>query len=147
MSVICILVATGMRCPPQGNPEPGTAGYHNKDVRGKAGEPRLELVCGGAKAMSSTSAVHYQVVGHFVDDLCQDYGSDRNRRVDAVDITFPLSRREIKLTCFNVLNSKNRSQSQSIESDYSSTKALEKVGGGSWLAGTMMEICLVACSM
>ena len=28
MSVICILVATGMRCPPQGNPEPGTAGDH-----------------------------------------------------------------------------------------------------------------------
>ena len=46
MSVICILVATGMCCPPQGNPEPGIAGDHNKDVRGEAGEPRLELVSG-----------------------------------------------------------------------------------------------------
>ena len=146
MCDICILVATGMHCPPQGNPRPGTAGDHYKDAREKTGEPEPELVCGGAKAMSSTSAVHYLVLGHFVNDLCQDYGSDRNRRADVVDITFPLSRREIKLTCFNVLNSKNRSQSQSIESDYSLTKALMKVGGGSWLAGTMMEICLAARS-
>ena len=63
-----------MRCPPQGNPRRGTAGDHDKDVRGKTGEPRLELVSGGAKVMNSTSAVHYLVVGHFVDDFYQDYG-------------------------------------------------------------------------
>ena len=87
MCDICILVATGMHCPPQGNPEPGTAGDHNKDVRGKTGEPEPELVCGGVKTMSSTSAVHCLVLCHFVDDLCQDYGSDRNRRADAADIS------------------------------------------------------------
>ena len=77
-----------MHCPPQGNPRPRTAGDRNKDVRGKAGEPRLEVVSGGVKAMSSMSAVHYLVLGHFVDDLCQDYGSGRNRQANAVDITF-----------------------------------------------------------
>ena len=76
-----------MCCLPQGNPRPGTAGDRNKDVRGKTGEPRLELVCGGAKAMNSTSAVHYLVLNHFVDNFCQDYGSDRNRRAKAADIT------------------------------------------------------------
>ena len=40
---------------------------------------------------------------------------DRKKQADAADITFTLSRREIKLTCFNVLNLKNRSQSQSME--------------------------------
>ena len=58
MSVICILVATGMRCPPQGNPGPGTARDYNKDVRGKTGEPRLELVSGRAKA-----AEYFQITG------------------------------------------------------------------------------------
>ena len=53
----------------------------------RQGKPRLELVCGGAKAMSSTSAVHCLVLCHFVDDLCQDYGSDRNRQADAADIS------------------------------------------------------------
>ena len=77
-----------MQCLPQGNPRPGTAGDHYKDAREKTGEPEPELVCGGAKAMSSTSAVHYLVLGHFVDDLCQDYGSGRNRQANAVDITF-----------------------------------------------------------
>ena len=63
----------------------------SKDVRGKTGEPRLELVSGRAKA-----AEYFQIAGlkefcpsfgHFVDDLCQDYGNDRNRQADAVDIT------------------------------------------------------------
>ena len=68
MSVICVLVATGMRCPPQGNPEPGTAGDRNKDVRGKTGEPRLELVSGRAKV-----AEYFQITG--LKELCQLFGS------------------------------------------------------------------------
>ena len=68
MSVICILVATGMRCPPQGNPRPGTAGDHYKDVRGKTGEPRLELVSGRAKA-----AEYFQIAG--LKELCPSFDS------------------------------------------------------------------------
>ena len=68
MCDICILVATGMHCPPQGNPEPGTAGDHNKDVRGKTGEPRLELASGGAKATSGMVAEYFQIAG--LKELC-----------------------------------------------------------------------------
>ena len=68
MSVICILVATGMHCPPQGNPRPGTAGDHYKDVRGKTGEPRLELVSGRAKA-----AEYFQIAG--LKELCPSFDS------------------------------------------------------------------------
>ena len=68
MSVICILVATGMRCLPQGNPEPGTAGDHNKDARGKIGGPRLELVSSRAKG-----AEYFQIPG--LKELCPSFDS------------------------------------------------------------------------